>query len=242
MLRGDDVAELQALLGTLGFDAGRVDGIYGPDTAAAVVEFQRNAGLTTDGIVGPDSVAALQRLTGRVGGPGTTAVVAQVREAEQLRRPRELAGLRVAVAEAGGLGALAEHAGRLLRDGGAVVTVLVDPDGSARAAAANAFEADAFVEVALRDEPGAGAAYYAREGYESAGGHRLADLLLAELARAGLEVAEPRGMRLPVLRETRMPAVVVELGPPPAAVLRLPDLAAAIAAAVSRWVTSPAEA
>ena len=45
MLRGDDVAELQRLLGGLGFDAGRVDGIFGPDTAAALVEFQRNAGL-----------------------------------------------------------------------------------------------------------------------------------------------------------------------------------------------------
>ena len=30
MLRGDDVAELQLRLGALGFDAGRVDGIFGP--------------------------------------------------------------------------------------------------------------------------------------------------------------------------------------------------------------------
>ena len=30
MLRGDDVASLQRLLGALGFDAGRVDGIFGP--------------------------------------------------------------------------------------------------------------------------------------------------------------------------------------------------------------------
>ena len=56
MLRGDDVAALQALLGALGFDAGRVDGIFGPDTQHAVAEFQRNTGLTTDGICGPATV------------------------------------------------------------------------------------------------------------------------------------------------------------------------------------------
>ena len=40
-LRGDDVAELQTRLNSLGFDAGRVDGIHGPDTTAALKEFQR---------------------------------------------------------------------------------------------------------------------------------------------------------------------------------------------------------
>ena len=33
-LRGEDVAELQRILARLGFDCGRVDGIYGPDTTA----------------------------------------------------------------------------------------------------------------------------------------------------------------------------------------------------------------
>ena len=32
-LRGDDVAELQHRLGQFGFDAGRVDGIFGVETA-----------------------------------------------------------------------------------------------------------------------------------------------------------------------------------------------------------------
>ena len=31
-LRGEDVAELQRILARLGFDCGRVDGIFGPDT------------------------------------------------------------------------------------------------------------------------------------------------------------------------------------------------------------------
>ena len=43
MLRGDDVAELQQRLSALGFDTGRVDGIFGDLTSAALGEFQRNA-------------------------------------------------------------------------------------------------------------------------------------------------------------------------------------------------------
>src|SRR5947208_5785148 len=49
-LRGDDVADLQRRLGALGFDVGRVDGIFGEDTQRAVLEFQRNAGLTGDAV------------------------------------------------------------------------------------------------------------------------------------------------------------------------------------------------
>ncbi|MGA1038531.1 MAG: peptidoglycan-binding domain-containing protein, partial [Ilumatobacteraceae bacterium] len=35
-LRGEDVAELQRILARLGFNCGRVDGIFGPDTAGAL--------------------------------------------------------------------------------------------------------------------------------------------------------------------------------------------------------------
>ena len=52
MLRGDDVAELQQRLSALGFDTGRVDGIFGDATSAALGEFQRNVGLPVDGIAG----------------------------------------------------------------------------------------------------------------------------------------------------------------------------------------------
>ena len=43
-MRGDDVAALQARLTEMGFDCGRVDGIYGPRTEAAVKEFQKSVG------------------------------------------------------------------------------------------------------------------------------------------------------------------------------------------------------
>lgn len=242
MLRGDDVAELQRLLGELGFDAGKVDGILGPQTADAVVEFQRNAGLTTDGICGPDSVAALRRVAARSVGDGPGSTVATVREAEGLRvGGRRIAGLRVAVAEGGGLDALADAVARALTEAGASVLVLRHPDESARAAAANAAAAELFVGLAVRDQPGVACAFYAHEGFESVAGRRLADLAGLTLGEAGFGggVEAPRGMRLPALRETRMPAVVIEVGPPQAAVARAPAIVGAVVTAVSRWVATP---
>src|SRR5256884_8360042 len=81
MLRGDDVTELQRQLNSLGFDAGREDGILGEQTADAVAEFPRNVGLAPDGFCGWTTVAALRRV-------GTLAAgsVASVRERGMLRR------------------------------------------------------------------------------------------------------------------------------------------------------------
>jgi peptidoglycan hydrolase-like protein with peptidoglycan-binding domain len=59
MMRGNDVAELQLRLGALGFDAGRVDGIFGPATLAATRTFQISQGITVDGLAGPETLAAL---------------------------------------------------------------------------------------------------------------------------------------------------------------------------------------
>ena len=82
MLRGDDVVELQRRLNTLGFDAGKEDGIFGPDTAGALTEFQRNAGLGCDGIFGPDTADALARIGALRIGTLAVGSVASVRERE----------------------------------------------------------------------------------------------------------------------------------------------------------------
>ena len=90
MLRGDDVAELQQRLSALGFDTGRVDGIFGDLTSAALGEFQRNAGLPVDGIAGAATVAELLRFGSRHDG---SELVSAVRDRERLRQaPRTLAG------------------------------------------------------------------------------------------------------------------------------------------------------
>ncbi|HEU4977181.1 MAG TPA: peptidoglycan-binding protein [Baekduia sp.] len=56
-----DVAALQVALRARGLYAGTVDGVPGPRTSAAVVAFQRRAGLVADGIAGPMTRRALGR-------------------------------------------------------------------------------------------------------------------------------------------------------------------------------------
>ena len=121
------MAELQSRLGRLGFFPDRVDGIFGPQTAAALTEFQRNTGLTADGICGPATVDAVARL-GR-GAPGR--VKAEVLERELLRRaPRDLQGRRVVVGDFGGLELLTSATVEALHVRGAQVVCSAHPDGS----------------------------------------------------------------------------------------------------------------
>jgi N-acetylmuramoyl-L-alanine amidase len=238
MTRGDDVADLQRRLGALGFDAGRVDGIFGPDTARALSEFQRNSGLAGDGIFGPDTGAALHRL-----GRGRTSAVnvAHVRELERLRQaPRELAGRRVAVGDPGGLGALSTAIGHELRERSVVVAVLDHPDGSAHAREANAFGADVYLGLRLGQHSGHKVAYFRTEGFESSGGRRLAELISMELTSClGGDGGGAQGLRLPVLRETRMPAVLCQTGPPRVVVASTARLARSIVVGLQRWASAP---
>ncbi len=257
MLRGDDVADLQLRLGALGFDAGRVDGIFGPDSERALKDFQRNTALTTDGVCGPDVLAALERLGAKANGPVS---VAGVRERERLdRAPRELAGRRIALADLGGVTPVVEQLAATLEQAGAVIQVTEGPDHSAHARAANEFDAELFLGLAVSPDSCARLAYYATSGFESLGGRQLAQLLRAHL-RDGLdEGARPgpsdepgaapelpvTGMRLGLLRETRMPAVVCHLdGTDPnvrsAVETRSERLATQAAAAIVAWVETPA--
>ena len=56
---GAQVKELQRALAQLGYKPGTVDGIFGPNTEAAVMRFQTAAKLGADGVVGPVTLAAL---------------------------------------------------------------------------------------------------------------------------------------------------------------------------------------
>jgi len=241
MLRGDDVADLQRALGALGFDAGRVDGIFGPQTGDALVDFQRNAGLTPDGRCGQSVLTSLDRLGNRF---DHRTNVAGVRERELLRsKPPVLAGRRVVVGEAGGLDVLVHAVDRILQDAGALVALLHHPHHSVQAVEANDFAADVYLGFSLIDDDACEAAYYATPGWESAGGHRLASLLVDAWGELdGLTVAPAQGRWLPILRETRMPAVACRLGPPTRVVERTAELAAATAAALTAWVQAPIEA
>jgi N-acetylmuramoyl-L-alanine amidase len=67
-LVGEDVRALQERLLEMGYDTGRADAIYGPRTARAVAQFQREVGLTPDGSCGPQTMKALRRLGRKVVG------------------------------------------------------------------------------------------------------------------------------------------------------------------------------
>jgi len=62
--RGNDVRQIQELLGILGHDPGGADGVHGPLTTAAIESFQTEAGLTVDGKVGPNTRAQLRAALG----------------------------------------------------------------------------------------------------------------------------------------------------------------------------------
>jgi N-acetylmuramoyl-L-alanine amidase len=240
MLRGDDVAALQLRLSSLGFDAGRVDGIFGPQTEKALAEFQRNAGLPTDGIAGRATIDELCRL-------GTMAdqadPVAVVRERESLRRaPRDLGRRRIVIGDLGGSDALAVALSRLLRQAGGEVVTLHEPDGSLQAAAANRFDAELYVGLVVNTS--SSVAYFATTGFESTGGRRLGELCAEQLRLLlGREGRDPEcgvtGARLAVLRETRMPAVLCRVGPPELVVLRSAEIARGITEAVRHWAIDP---
>lgn len=238
MLRGDDVADLQRRLSGLGFHTGKVDGIFGPHTEQGLLEFQRNAGLTVDGICGPATIRALHQLGDR-GHP-----VAPLREREALRdRPPTLDGRRVAVAEQGGLGALARAVEREIAGRGGQVSVLQHPDGAELAAAANAADVEVFVGLALDgDGESCTTAYYRGHGGESPVGRRLAELTQCVLPAAlGVKDGGIRGMSVPALRETRMPAVLCQLGPPSAVVERSAQVAIALRDALATWAATPVD-
>jgi len=238
MLRGDDVAEVQRRLGALGFDTGRVDGIFGDRTAGAVGEFQRNAGLAVDGVAGRRTIDELLRMEAR---DEQTELISMVRAREELRRaPATLAGRHIAVGEPGGLGIALAALRRRLGPAGVRVTALHHPDGSAQARQANAAGADVY--VGLRVEPhtaGCSTAYYAGYRTESPGGRRLAELVQGLVPQAlGIADGSIRGMSVPLLRETQMPAVIIELGPAAVLVERSRALAGALASAVEAWARS----
>ncbi|HVM21131.1 MAG TPA: N-acetylmuramoyl-L-alanine amidase [Egibacteraceae bacterium] len=238
MMRGDDVRELQHRLNQLGFDAGAEDGIFGPLARAAVEEFQRNTGLAVDGIAGPATIAALRRLLRQhqSGGVGIRA-----REREWLRRlsGRSLTGARILVDPSHGPddpGHTSDtgvteadiawqvcsrlHA-RLAARGAHVVLSrgpTRTPSGSERARLANEQAVDVAVSVGVNalDNPkacGSATYYFGAPHFASESGYRLASLIQDRVAGSGWRPdCRVHPMTWSILRETRMPAVVVEPG------------------------------
>lgn len=237
MMRGDDVAELQLQLGSLGFDAGWVDGIFGPDTAAALIDFQRNAGLGVDGIAGVDTFRSLRRLGAK---SARSTTIASLREFENLTTHPGLHGRRIAVGEQDGLAPLVHSLCRLLRTKGAEVLELHAPDPLVQAQAANEFGAEMFLGLTVVAAEGCSAHFFSTTGFESAGGRRLAEALAQALPPLlNNSIGHTEGRRDPLLRGTRMPAVECRIGPPATVVQHISELSTMMLQAIETWLAEP---
>ncbi len=245
MLRGDDVSELQRRLNALGFDAGRQDGILGPETETALRQFQRERGLEPDGVCGPATINALMSV-------GTLAAgsVAVVRERETLRRgTRRLRGRRLFLIVDPGLAALGAVTRRRLVDEGATVAIdMSGDDHSVLAAQANAFAADVCVAFVSGTDLGARCAYFANQTFRSEGGLCLAYGITEQLRTVLPAVDEPVGRTFRLLRDPRMAAVRGDLFPPhrpggPAALASNgPEVARALALGIRQGIEQPIDA
>jgi hypothetical protein len=60
--RGDDIKQIQTYLTSKGYILGLPDGIFGPKTKQAVINFQKANGLTPDGLIGKLTIAKMNEL------------------------------------------------------------------------------------------------------------------------------------------------------------------------------------
>lgn len=236
LLAGDDVAALQQRLLDLGFQVGRVDGRFGPQTANAVREFQRNVGVPPDATCGPATLKALSRLAPLVRGGRPNAM----RTEERLRRAGPRLTGKVVVVDAGAArmpdDRLQDEADRIALDlarrveGRLVVTGVQAylthqggrevPSDDDRADLANRTGAHLCVSlhVDASENPeasGVSSYFFGLEphGAWSSAGERFASLVQREIvARTDLVDLRIHAKSWDLLRRTRMPAVRVDVG------------------------------
>jgi N-acetylmuramoyl-L-alanine amidase len=213
MIRGEDVAELQSRLNSLGFDSGKVDGIYGPDTERAVIDFQQNRHLAEDGRVGPEVVTEIHLVTRGEMREGRQSI----REREWLRLlPPTVAGTRIFLdadcrdpEEARVAWEAATAAALAIQESGGVPVMSRSSDITLperlRARRANRVGSDLIVAFRLNRDYRDAVYYFASEHSSSRAGEELARALA--LTVGGLV----EGRASAILKETRAPAAVVSL-------------------------------
>ena len=232
LMAGDDVAALQRRLLDMGFDCGRIDGLFGADTEQALREFQRNIGIAADGTCGPATLKALTQLSRTVVGGSPHAM----RDSEAINRAGPALAGKLVILDPGpgggdsGRDVVYDLASRIegrLTAAGASAYLTRGPDGDAlgpseedRANFANAAGADLVISlhgVHHENQAAAGVAtyYYGSPEFDhySAVGAQLADLVQREVcARTDLVDCRTHAKNWDLLRRTRMPAVRVEVG------------------------------
>jgi len=199
LLRGDDVADLQEALALLGFDPGRIDGIFGSMTAGALADFQTNCALEASGVLTRESLLELSRLSSRMAGrrPVTEARDAAGLQARHARR------LVILVGEG-------EFADDLVESLAPLATIVTTGQRTAQEAAALANDEGAGLVLAVAEiETATGIAihYFASHRSKSLLGESLADEVARHIRAGSALPVAVSGMSIPILRETLMPAL-----------------------------------
>jgi len=193
-LRGDDVAQLQVRLARLGFNPGRLDGIFGPKTELALKDFQGNTGLDATGVLSKLAHDELLRLSSSSEDRTPVTTIFDL-GAEGISGTIFLSG-NGNLAEA-----LSLQMALQLHSDSSLVTSEALSQGAGLVLALSPL-------LAIE-----GLHLHFWEGYmsRSQAGEELSRLIASPLVSKGFKV-EVTGMSLPVLRETPMTALVVEHG------------------------------
>ena len=227
LMRGDDVAALQSRLTEMGFNSGRVDGIFGEMTEAAVKDFQKSAGVKVDGKCGPATIIALLRLTKIVSGGTPTAL----RESAAHKNRGPALANKIIVIDPGSAAHEAEIVydiarrleGRLLALGADVFLTRGRqnaPSESERITFTNQNGADLLISLHVDrhtnpDARGVATFFYGSDqhGIHSIVGEKFASLVQREIcARTDFINCRTHAKTWDSLRLTKAPAVRVELG------------------------------
>ena len=223
LMRGDDVAALQSQLSEMGFNCGRVDGIFGKDCETAVMEFQKSVGVKIDGRCGPATIMSMLRLKKIVSGGAPL----QLRDAAvRAERGPALAGKIIVIdpSDSPAIFDLTQRLeGRLIALGVNVFltrTISSFPTESERIEIANKAGADLVLSLhqdRYLNESAQGVAtyYYGSDshGVHSIVGERFATLAQREIcSRTDLLNCRTHAKTWDLLRLTKSPIVRVELG------------------------------
>ncbi|CAN2230252.1 AmiC N-acetylmuramoyl-L-alanine amidase [Candidatus Nanopelagicaceae bacterium] len=227
LMRGDDIAALQARLTEMGFHCGRVDGIFGSMTESAVKEFQKSVGVVVDGKCGPATIIGLLRLTKIVSGGAPAAL----RESAQQKNRGPALANKVIVIDPGSAEYEKEIVydiaqrleGRLLALGASVFLTRGgqnNPTETERIAFTNENSADLMISLHIDthsnpEAHGVATFFYGNDqhGVHSIVGERFASLVQRELcARTDFLNCRAHAKTWDQLRLTSAPAVRVDLG------------------------------
>lgn len=122
--RGEAVRALQARLADLRYFSGKNDGIFGPRTHGAVMEFQADNGLVADGKVGPQTRAVLATAVPRALREVTRNDLAESRTIQTATEGKTITAATVTVAGAGAAVGAIEQAIEVAQRAGSLVAVL----------------------------------------------------------------------------------------------------------------------